>query len=83
MDAQPWRRFFLDPQLTFYRRYEALRAFFVEDRPVADIASQFGYKPAALNVMISRFHAQLRRGSVPFLSPTVEDGPPVNSDAKT
>ena len=50
MDVQPCRRFFLDPQLTFHRRYEALRAFFVEDRPVTEIASQFGYKPTALKV---------------------------------
>ena len=64
MDGHPCRRFFLDPELTFHRRYEALRAFFVEDRPVAEIASQFGYKPNALNVMISRFHAQFRRGPV-------------------
>ena len=84
MDAQPCRRFFLDPQLTFHRRYEALRAFFVEDRPVAEIASQFGYKPTALNVMISRFHAQFRRGNVPpFLSPTVEADLLVNGDAMT
>ena len=84
MDAQLCRRFFLDPQLTFHRRYEALRAFFVENRPVAEIASQFGYKPTALNVMISRFHAQYRRGSVPpFLSPTVGGGHPVKSNAKT
>jgi hypothetical protein len=84
MDGQPCRCFFLDPQLTFHRRYEALRAFFVEDRPVAEIASQFGYKPTALNVMISRFHAQFRRGSLPpFLSPTVGGDHPVKSDAKT
>jgi hypothetical protein len=84
MDAQPCRRFFLDPQLTFHRRYEALRAFFVENRPVTEIASRFGYKPTALKVMISRFHAQYRRGSIPpFLSPTVEVDRPVNSDVKT
>ena len=84
MDGQLCRRFFLDPQLTFHRRYEALRAFFVDGRAVAEIAAQFGYKPTALNVMISRFHAQFRRGSVPpFLSPTVEGDLPVSSDAKT
>jgi transposase-like protein len=72
MDAQLCRSFFLEPQLTFHRRYEALRAFFVEDRPVAEIAAQFGYKPTALHVMIRRFRAQVRRGQVPpFSSPTV------------
>ena len=84
MDGQLCRRFFLDPQLTFHRRYEALRAFFVDDRPVAEIAAQFGYKPTALSVMISRFHAQFRQGSIPpFLSPMVEGDLPVNGGVKT
>ena len=84
MDGQPCRHFFVKPQLTFHRRYEALRAFFVEDRPVPEIAAQFGYKPTALKVMISRFHTQFRQGSVPpFLSPTVEEGHRASSDVKT
>jgi hypothetical protein len=84
MDGQPCRRFFLDPQLTFHRRYEALRAFFVEDRPVTEIAAQFGYKPTALNVMISRFHAQFRQGCVPpFSSLTVEGDHRANGAVKT
>jgi hypothetical protein len=65
MDGQLGRRFFLDPQLTFQRRYEALRAVIAEDRPVNEVAAKFGYKPAALNVMISRFSSQLRKGCVP------------------
>jgi hypothetical protein len=71
MDGQPGRRFFLAPQLTFHRRYEALRAIFVEDRPLVEVAAKFGYKPTALNVMISRFNSQLRKGHIsPFLSQT-------------
>jgi hypothetical protein len=65
MDGQLGRRFFLDPQLTFQRRYEALRAVIAEDRPVPEVAAKFGYKPAALSVMISRFNSQLRRAQVP------------------
>jgi hypothetical protein len=65
MDGQLGRRFFLDPQLTFQRRYEALRAVIAEDRPVTEVAARFGYKPAALSVMICRFNSQLRRGCVP------------------
>jgi hypothetical protein len=65
MDGQLGRRFFLDPQITFQRRYEALRAVIAEDRPVNEVAAKFGYKPAALNVMISRFSSQLRKGCVP------------------
>jgi hypothetical protein len=39
-----------------------LRAFFVEARPLAQVAARFGYKPTALNVMISRLNAQVRTG---------------------
>jgi hypothetical protein len=56
MDGQPCRHFFLDPLLTFHRRYEALRAFFVDDGPVAEIASHFGYKPTGpARRIVSRF----------------------------
>ena len=49
-----------------------------------EIAAQFGYKPTALKVMISRFHTQFRQGSVPpFLSLTVEEGHSASSDVKT
>jgi hypothetical protein len=65
MDVQAGRCFFLDPELTFHRRYEAMRAFFVEDCPLADVAARFGYKPTALKVMISRFNAQIRKGCIP------------------
>jgi len=84
MDVQPGRRFFLEPQETFHRRYEALRAFFVEGRPVTEIAAQFGYKPTALTVMISRFHTQFRKGCVPpFSSPTAEGDHRAKSAVKT
>jgi len=84
MDVPPGRRFFLDPQLTFHRRYEALRAVFVEDRTVDEVATKFGYKPTALKVMISRFNSQLRKGRVPpFLSPTGAGAHPADGAVKT
>ncbi len=74
MDGQLGRCFFLDPQLTFQRRYEALRAVIAEGRPLTEVAAKFGFKPAALSLMISRFNSQLRRGLVPpFFLPTAAD----------
>ncbi len=35
MDLQPGCRFFLDPELTFHRRYKVQRALFLEARPLA------------------------------------------------
>lgn len=76
MDDQPCRSFFLEPRSTFHRRYEALRAVFVEGRPAAEIAARFGYKPAAFNVLISRFRSQVRHENIPpFSSPTAADDP--------
>jgi hypothetical protein len=64
-------RFFLEPTQTFQRRYEALRAVFVEAQPLDRVAERFGYKPSALRSMASRFRADCRRGvTPPFFSPT-------------
>ena len=75
MDDQTCRDFFLEPRSTFHRRYEALRAFFIEGRPPTEVAARFGYKPAALNVLISRFRHDVRGQDMPpFSSPTAADG---------
>ena len=39
-------RFFLEPVRPKQRQYEALRAYFVENLPVKDVAARFGYTPA-------------------------------------
>lgn len=76
MDDQPCRSFFLQPQATFHRRYEALRAFFIEKRPPEDVAAQFGYKLAAFKVLISRFRHDVRgQDAPPFSSRTAADDP--------
>ena len=84
MDDQPCRTYFLEPRSPFHRRYEALRAVFVEGRPSAEIAARFGYKPATFDVMVSRFRGQARRGTVPpFSSPMAAAGPRDGRAART
>ena len=74
MDGSHTSRFFLEPQQTFQRQYEALRAVFVEAEPIERVAIRFGYKPSALKSMASRFRADCRRGiATPFFSPTDVD----------
>ena len=46
---------FLQPQTPPQRKYEALRACFAEGRPVPEVARRFGYTPATLHVMCSKF----------------------------
>ena len=70
------RRFFLEPQQTFQRQYEALRAIFVDDEPLERVAERFGYKPSTLRSMASRLRADCRRGvATPFFSRTAAGGP--------
>ena len=83
MDGSLVGRFFLEPQQTFQRQYEALRAIFVDDEPLDRVAVRFGYKPSTLKSMASRLRADCRRGvTPPFFSPTAAGDPSVPLPAK-
>ena len=68
MDDSMCRRFFLEPGQSTHRRYEALRAIFVERLPLDQVADRFGYRPAALRSLISRFRSGCRAGNAPPFS---------------
>jgi len=69
-DLTECRRFFAAPGSVRQRRYEALRAYFLQERPSAEVARQFGYSPRAFRVLCYRF----RRGLLPefFATPRPE-----------
>jgi len=68
-------QFFLEPQQTFHRQYEAFRAVFVEGQPLESVAVRFGYKISTLQSMVSRFRADRRSGvTPPFFARTAADG---------
>jgi hypothetical protein len=68
MDDSICRRFFLEPGQGTHRRYEALRAIFVEGLPLDHVADRFGYRPAALRSFVSRFRRGCRAGNPPPFS---------------
>jgi hypothetical protein len=68
MEGNDARQFFLEPEQTFHRQYEALRAVFVEAQPLERVAEQFGYKVSALRSMASRFRTDRRCGATPPFS---------------
>jgi hypothetical protein len=55
LTASPESRFFLGPESTLHRQYEALRAYFVEGRPSDEVASSFGYTPRSFRVLCHQF----------------------------
>ena len=69
MEGSPDRRFFLEPEQTFHRRYEALRSVIVDDESIDRVAERFGYRLSAMRSMVSRFRADRRRGVMPPFSP--------------
>ncbi len=74
MDDSPCLRFFLEPTDTLHRRYEVLRAYFVEQRPLKAIARQSGYSYNTLRDVICDFRAQCREDRVPPFSLSRESG---------
>lgn len=50
-----FKRVFLQPSNPTQRRYEALRAYFVDEVPSNEVALRFGYTPATFRVMCSKF----------------------------
>src|SRR6516164_7510635 len=61
-------RHFLEPSNSTHRRYEALRAFFVEGLPSAEAAARFGYTPGSFRVLVHQFRQDPERAF--FLTPT-------------
>jgi hypothetical protein len=77
MDDLCCEQFFREPCQAQQRHYEALRAFFLDRRPLPDIARQFGFAHGTLRNVVSQFRARCHAGQVPpFLLPLRADDPP-------
>jgi hypothetical protein len=67
MDGALCQQFFCQPTQPVHRRYEALRAVFVDHRPLKDVAQQYGYCYGTFRNLVSKFGAQCAAGKVsPF-----------------
>jgi transposase len=65
---------FLEPSNSTHRQYEALRAFFVEGRPSAEVAARFGYTPGSFRLLVHQFRKRPERNF--FAQATAEGRPP-------
>jgi len=61
--------FFTHPQPHWQRRYEALRALFVDRLPNPVVADRFGYKPGYVRLLKHQF----QHGKIDFSEPVSED----------
>ena len=65
--------FFLSPESPLQRQYEALRCFFIEQRPSAQVARRFNYSPGAFRVLCHQFRHDPNKRAGFFQ--TVKHGP--------
>lgn len=73
MDDTACRAFFAQPTNPFHRRYEALRAVFVQRRAPKDVAAQFGFANRSLRQLVYEFRRHCRHSA---------DGSPFFASAK-
>jgi len=71
MSSQPYEQFFLQPNDPVHRRYEALRAVFVDKLPMKDVARRFDVHYGTVRNWASKFRAQHEAKQTPFFSRTV------------
>ena len=66
-------RYFLEPVNVTHRRYEALRAYFVEGLPSAEAAKRFGYTPGSFRILAHQFRQNPQRA---FFLPSAREARP-------
>lgn len=75
--------FFKSPVLAMQRKYEALRAFYLEDKPAHEIAMQMGYTAMSMYSLIRDFKKSLQDGNPEkFFFTAAGRGRPVRQDAR-
>jgi transposase len=78
MDDTPSREFFAQPTHPYHRRYEALRAVFLDGRSQKEVAEHFGYRYSTLRQLVYEFRQHGRdSGDVsPFFESRSSDARP-------
>lgn len=68
MDDTRCYQFFLEPVDLQQRKYEALRAVFIDQVPQNEVAARFGFSHEFVRRMVSDFRRQRRQDQVPLFS---------------
>ncbi len=73
MNGSNFSDYFLTPEQPAHRRYEALRAVFVDDEPMQDVAQRFEVNYGTIRNWASEFSRTYEAGeSPPFLFQPIE-----------
>lgn len=72
MDDTTCQEFFSDTTNPYHRRYEALRAVFVEERSQKEVAEEFGYQYGSFRQLVYEFRQHCRSADSSDESPFFE-----------
>ena len=72
MDGTAYQEFFTQPSQTYHRRYEALRAVFIDGQSQKEVAEQFGFTYGAMRQMVLQFRQACDSQDRPTDSPFFE-----------
>ena len=79
MDDTAYREFFKQPTQTYHRRYEALRAVFVDQRSQKEVAQAFGFTYDSMRQLVREFRqycdAENEPAESPFFVMSMSDAP--------
>ena len=79
MDDTAYREFFEQPTQTYHRRYEALRAVFVDQQSQKEVAKQFGFTYGSMRQLVREFRLvcdiENERTDSPFFEMSMSDAP--------
>jgi hypothetical protein len=79
MDDTAYCEFFQQPTQTYHRRYEALRAVFVDQRCQKEVARAFGFTYDSMRQLVGEFRRYCdadRNTQDPFFETSLSDAPP-------
>ena len=65
MNGNNFSHYFLTPEQPTHRRYEALRAVFVEEEPMQDVAQRFDVSYGTIRNWASEFSRTYQAGETP------------------
>ena len=79
MDDTACREFFQEPTETYHRRYEALRAVFIDKQSQKEVAREFGFSYGSMRQLVREFRrycdAGVKPAQSPFFATSMLDGP--------
>jgi hypothetical protein len=76
------KQYFMTPLSADQRKYDALRAYYLDEMPAEEVAAKFGLTPAYFKKICFEFRQQLKKDANPFF-PAKKPGPKERNTAQT